>query len=514
MLKKLKKFAKKVFFYKKAIKLKSKTAFEYFKELDSFIKSFDVNSLKLKEEYLWPYIRNKLWIQLYGISNGDMRKVNLLPTAIQRGSNADLNFKRRKEVKFKYNAKEIDELDDEVKVDFLFITVINAAEQVELENGEIYHRITDPFYEIASKMGSTKKIEILRVKSKALEKSKKYFHKVLYVLPPAIYRYGYRYQIKFGKTLTYLKRKIPSIEHNGEALRQFIDWELHTRDFYIELFKKVNPKVVFLNGFHFQAPLISAAHSLGILTVDIQHGIQIGWNPLYNDWKEMPKEGYQALPDYFFVWSKKEFESNKRVFKGEKHKPMIVGFPWLDRQLELTNRLDSEYIKKINKYKIKILIAMQKQPIIPKVYKDLINNSSDDFLWIIRHHPKGNRFKAEDFNKENSKNIIIDKYIDNVSLGQLFKHINIVISEGSTVAAEADYAGLYNFIVGKKGKGNYVDEIDKGFFYYIKNYKEFFSTIKKLDLSKRVSRAELYKKVNLEKVFNLLLEEYNEKNRK
>ncbi len=485
-----------------------KSSQEYFKELSNLIKHFDVNSLKMESEYIWPYIRNRLWIQLYALGNGNMHKNYLPHTAIQRGSSYDLSYRQRKQLKRTYDVKEIEELSaSDHDIDFLFITVLNAAEQVVLDDGRIYHRITDPFYEIAQTVGNAEKVEFLRVKTNAVKSSKNYYHKVLHIFPPLLYKLGFINKIKFGTLLSQLKKRIPSLVHSGENLRQSVDWELHTRDYYIEALKRLNPKIIFLNGFHFQTPLISAADHLNIITVDIQHGIQVGWNPLYNDWKEMPKEGYQGLPDYFFVWGDKEFSSIKKVFKGKKHSPIKVGFPWIERQVELTEKLKEKYIIKISKYKVATLLILQKQAVVPKIYKELIENSPNDHLWIVRHHPKGNKFKVKDFTKKDKDNILIDEYIDTITLSQLFPHIDVVVSEGSSVAAEADHVGLYNFIFSKKGRGNYTHEIKNGSFFFIRNYKEFFSTLNKLDINEKKSRANLYAKVDIESVLIKLLDE-------
>jgi len=479
---------------------------EYFKELTSFASVYDVNSLKYEDEYVWPYLRNRLWIQLFGISNNKMERIDLAPTAIQRGSTVDLPFSSRKKLKSTYSALEINEIDNTlINTDFLFITVINSSEQTLLENGCIYHRITDPFYEIAKSVGKANKIEILKVKSKAIAKSLKYKHKVTYILTPSIFRYGYVKKIKFSDILSFLKKKIPSLSHSGRQLRASLDWELHTRDYYIELFQKIKPKVVFLNGFHYQAPLISACHALNILSVDIQHGIQVGWNPLYNNWKEMPAEGYQSLPNHFFVWGKKEFSSIEKVFFGTKHSPILTGYPWLEKQLEFSEGIKEDYKEKFNSYRVKILLVLQKQPKIAEIFKELIKNSPDDYLWIIRHHPKGNLFTIKDFTNLNKENILLDSYIDNVSLARLCEYVNIAISEGSTVAEEADYFGLYNFIVSTQGKKNYINEINEGHFFYIDKYQEFYDKIEKLDLSIKKSRANLYAKVNIQQVLKELL---------
>jgi len=494
-------------------KYKEKNSQECMKELSNLINSFDVNTLKVNSEYVWPYLRNRLWIQLYGIGNGNENRRNLSIDFVQKGSDKNLPFKSRKNLKKEYKALELDDLEKRNRqVDFLFFTIINAAEQVVLDNGKIYHRITDPFYEIAKKVGNAEKIEILKVKSRAIKKSKKYFHPVTHLLSPYIFRTGYIKKIRFGNLLSTIKKEVPSVEYSGETLRKAIDWEFHTRDFYIDILKIIKPKVVFFNGYHFHAPLISAADKLGIISVDIQHGIQVGWNPLYNDWKEMPKEGYQAIPEHFFVWGEKDFNSIKKVFFGEKHSPILVGSPWIERQLELTNTMEDKYIKEFKKYKVKTLLILQNQTEVPKIYKDLIKKSPKDYLWVVRHHPKGNRFNKSDFSSINQKNIFLSDYFDTITLSQLFKHINIVVSAGSTVSAEADYAGLYNFIFSKKGKDNYIDEIKNGAFFTVDNYHEFYQIVETLDMKKRESRANAYAKVDIESIFKNFLDEKKESN--
>jgi hypothetical protein len=489
---------------------KDPNAQEYMNELVQFIKSTDTNAFMLGEEYLWPYLRQRLWVQLYAAGNSKKAKMRMGPGAMQLGRPRDLPFTFRQQAKIEYDACDIEEIKHgEHEIDFLFLSVINSSEQVILDDGRIYHRVTDPIYEIASKIGNTKKIEMLRVKSKNLTRSKNYYHKVMHVIPPYIIKSGFNQAMRVPDDfIPNLKRNIYSINHSRETLRQFIDWELHTRDYYIDLLQRLSPKFLFLNGFHYQAPLISAAHSLGIKTIDIQHGIQVGWNPLYNHWPEMPKEGYQAVVDYFFVWGKKDADSIKRVFGGKKHSAIIAGAPWLERQIELTQPLLAEHAERLSKFKVRVLLILQNQSKMPAIYKKLIENSPPEYAWVIRHHPKGPRLSVDTNGKDN---VFISEYFDQVVLAQLFKHIDVVVSEGSTVAAEADYAGLYNFIFGKKGKDNYKQEIKSEHFFAIDTYEEIMEKLAILDFTIRKSRASVYARVNLENILiDMLKAEQNQ----
>ena len=493
-------------------KVAEKTLQNYFKDLTNFAAAADVNGLKLGDEYLWPYLRQRLWVQLYGVGRGKTSKGAMPPEAMQRGRLKDLPLASRNELKKKYKALEIKNIKrGSYNVDFLFMVVPNASEQVHLPNGKYYHRVSDPFYEIAKEVGSALKMERLRVKSPHLQRSRDYFHKVQYVFSPVpeVEKYHLSMDYPVG-LLKRLNRRIPYLNYTHPILRRFVDWEMHTRAYYIELLERVNPRYVFVNGFHYQAPLISAAHHLGIKTIDIQHGIQVGYNPLYNDWEEMPPEGYQAVNDYFFVWGEKEAASIEKVFRGSKHAPIVTGFPWLHRQLELTPPLEAEHQEKLSKYKKRILLIMQNQGEVPDLYKKLIELSPPDHLWIVRHHPKGNRFTLADFGPAPHDNVLLDPYFDKIVLAQLFQHTDIAVSEGSTVAIEADYAGLYNFVFDDKGYENYTQEVDSGAFFHIKNASDFYATAKDLDLSVRVSRTGAYAKTDIKAIFQRLLDEGSE----
>ncbi len=484
-----------------------KTLQSYFQDLTQFAARSNPNGLKLGDEYLWPYFRQRLWVQIYGIGQGKPDKAEMPLEIMQRGRSVDLPLKIREGLKTEYKAWDIAEIQPGAhKVDFLFLVVTNAAEQVLLPDGKYYHRITDPFYEIAGQVGRAMKIEMLKARSPHLEKSRDYHHKVQYILPPIPTKldgeFNMEYPVGF---LTKLNRKMTYLHYTHPELRKFLRWDIYTRSYYMDLLQRLRPRFVLLNGYHFQAPLISAAHALGIKTIDIQHGIQVGYNPLYNDWSEMPPEGYQAVVDRFFVWGEKEADSIKKVFKGAKHQPIVTGFPWLNRQRELTIPLDEAYKEKFARYRFKSLLILQNQSTIPQIYKDLIQQSSQDHLWIIRHHPKGRRFTLEDVGHVPHDNVLLDPYFDQIALAQLFKHADIAVSEGSTVAIEADHAGLYNFVFGDKGYENYKQEVDAGAFFHFKKASGFFSKAAKLDLSARKSRTDAYANADIKAIFQDLL---------
>ena len=75
--------------------------------------------------------------------------------------------------------------------------------------------------------------------------------------------------------------------------------------------------------------LIAASRLFGITSVDIQHGKQGKYQPMYSGWL-IPETGYQLLPDYFWCWGKK---SSDHILssspKRNTHIPLIGGYLWL-----------------------------------------------------------------------------------------------------------------------------------------------------------------------------------------
>jgi hypothetical protein len=483
---------------------------QYFNGMLDFIKNYDVNSIKIESEYLWPYLRNHIWIQTSFAYTKRVSRIYLNPIAIQNGHYRQVPIELRLKLKYICDAYEIKELKNE-NCDFLFFINSNGTEEISI-GSEIYHRIIDPVYEVAQNIGTAEKFEIVKSSSINPLKWNRYHNKSKLVF------FGYEEPSSNLENLEYdeklfslIKEYLPFLVLDGKKqLEDLFRYELHIRNQYIKLLKKVNPKVILLHGFHYQAPLISAADSLGILTVDLQHGIQVGWNPLYNHHEELPDSGYQAYPDFFAVWGEKEYKNIEKNFKSKKHKPIYFGNPWLKKLDTLTQPPSEELIQKLNSDKINILIIMQNQPMIPKLFLEIISASDDSILWIVRHHPKGRKYKPHNFGSSKD-NILIDDEIDSILFNQLFKYVNIAISEGSTLAQEASYYGVHNIITGEVGLDNYRDEINKGIFHYLNNandFKKIYSEIKSKD---KKNKFNIFKDVNMENFLNELLIKAEEK---
>ncbi|APG95391.1 hypothetical protein [Sinorhizobium americanum] len=495
MLKKLKKLilsnVKAMLGVKPKKKQQSLTApdIQIYRQLVNFAFNFPVNTIKYNGEHIWPYIRHHLLVQLTAVSIGNKKARDINPFRLQLGNPGEFDIDRKRELAAKYGFNFLEDLSDVEPVDFLFFTALNASEQIEVEQ-KIYYRVSDPLYEMACRAGKAHKVELIRNNSPAIRKTPRYLHRPTFIFSPHIVRTGYNQCIQIKESIrTYFERYLPALRYDGEALLKLVEWELHTRDFCLDLLRTLKPKAIFVPSFHYYAPMISAARELGIVSVDIQHGIQVGYNPLYNDWSELPAEGYRCLPDYFFVWSEKERQNIDNVF-GPHSSPKIIGNLWLKKQLSLDVQFSSALEEAFARHKKIVLLAMQSQTVVPDLFKKLIADAGQDFLWLIRMHPKGKKYKLTDFSKT-ARNVIVSEEVDKLPLVPLLDRVDITLSEGSTIAVEGDTIGVAAFISSETGRLNYINEIKDGQFHYIDSVQSFLRAAGSLGNDRRSRAKEL-----------------------
>lgn len=458
---------------------------QVYRQLVNFAFNFPVNTIKYNGEHIWPYIRHHFLVQLTAVSIGNKKAREINPFRLQLGNPEEFDIDRKRELSAKYGFNFLDELKGAEPVDFLFFTALNASEQIDIGQ-QIYYRVSDPLFEMACQVGKARKVELIRNNSPAIKKTSRYVHRPTFIFSPHIVRSGYSQCIQIKESIQdYFERYLPSLNYDKTSLTQLIEWELHTKEFCLDLLQTLKPKVIFVPSFHYYAPMISAARELGIVSVDIQHGIQVGYNPLYNDWSEMPAEGYKCLPDYFFVWGEKERQNIANVF-GPHSSPKIIGNLWLDKQLSLDVEFSPALEAAIARHKKVVLLAMQSQTAIPQLFKELIAGAGEDFLWLIRMHPKGKKYRASDFSR--TGNVIVSEEVDKLPLVPLLNRVDITLSEGSTIAVEGDTLGVAAFITSETGRMNYVSEIEEGQFYYIENLQGFLGAAASLGEDRR-SRA-------------------------
>ncbi|MCV3391537.1 hypothetical protein L8V88_00705 [Campylobacter sp. IFREMER_LSEM_CL2101] len=447
----------------------------------NFEKMYPVNCLKIQNTYIYPFLRNYLWIRMTMLSNKGIDVDS--PYILQGGGESKIPYRIRQAIKKRLNAVEIEEL-QENKVDILFFTHISSGENLTV-GGKIYQRLTDPFVEEFSKTVTVKKIGI--VKSSDIDLTPDDFHHpYIPLIYPYIFKRGYAEELPFSWDFLDVLKKTTGLKFTKDSLKIFFDWEFFIKDWYKELLLKLKPKLVVCHHLQWNAPLFVAAQELGIKTADIQDGELIGGvNPTYNGWyKIMPREGYESLPNYFFMRSEKDCRHIEKEFTGLKHKAVLLGNPYLYIQKRfISGFIKNKYNNMFKKYNkiVVFLLAMD----LPDIFKDIVANSNEDVLFILRHHPNPvKKFSINDFFIPHN-NLLIGDDFDNCVIGELFNVCDCAISSGS--AASKEFVqwkdNVASFVFNKVTSKHYQMEIDEGNLIFINDCNEFYEHLKKGTLS-------------------------------
>ena len=199
--------------------------------------------------------------------------------------------------------------------------------------------------------------------------------------------------------------------------------------------------------------VIHEAKNRNIKTIDVQHGIQGKFHPMYSHWIKIKNYNYKLVPDKFWCWDK---FSKKNMKDGLPNKQFHM--PVLKKEIHDIIFKKRSTIKKSNK-KI-ILFSLQKEAFshdnfFPKFIDEFLRDKLDnDDLFIFRPQPNVYKHQSKFLKKKiksySKKNILVDdcKY----SFQDLLTKATHHISAFSTTSLEARLYGLRSIVFGEESK--------------------------------------------------------------
>lgn len=424
----------------------------YSRKLVDFEKTTAVLSFKKDTLNMWPMLRHLIWVryQLKYKKNNNFKKAN--PFKIFLGSEWTTDIHEA------YNFTSTEDLPQE-DVELLFFVNQNGTEQAEIE-GKIYHRITDPIFEKASQSYKCKKVQVIK-NSNVFDDE--YHFDTERLLPPLLRTIGYAQDIVIPNNLTNgLKNKLSDLDISNKDVNDASEWFFHAYNIYKSVLLKLKPKAVFFVGFDYHMPLSLAARELGIKAVDIQHGVQIGWSPVYNHWTRFPKQGYDMLPTDFFVWGK--YDKTQLEALMPHSSVHISGFPWVEKQqdfFEPDTSFVEQWLSKHADKKVGIF-TLQDQPSLPEEFIKL-SQVLDDYIWLVKRHPKHPNINTDAIEGTYLSSVELDK----LPLFSLMKYVSLNVTECSTSVIEANYFGVKSICFGVKGFEDYKHFIEERSVYHL-----------------------------------------------
>lgn len=254
--------------------------------------------------------------------------------------------------------------------------------------------------------------------------------------------------------------------------------------FYKLLLKYQKPEVIFIINYYniHSFAMIKAASELNITTVDIQHGIQNNYQPMYSTWSAIPKDGYELLPKVFWVWSSYNKSRLNTWLKGNTYHNVING-----TNISILDNIEKFSLKKNKGIGHNILIATQlNEPLTNWLIKSIKQNSR--IQWIIREHPV---YKVDNAMKKTINSI------DNISFSKtdcLYDEllcVDVVVTSYSTVGFEANMLNIpvvFTSLTAPKRFGEFEEEYN---IFYICNENDFQFFLDKIDKYKNMDNKKV-----------------------
>lgn len=205
--------------------------------------------------------------------------------------------------------------------------------------------------------------------------------------------------------------------------------------------------------------LILASKKFKIKTIDVQHGIQGKYQPMYTHWKKVPKNGYKILPDYFMCWNYKTklyHHSSSNINLRKMHNSFVNNTSWI-------NFYKKNFVYKTSNQQKALLFCLQPKNnkndyLIPKfLIKYIASSLSKNINFIFRIHPNDikslNAIKKIILKIKCSNKIVIDKGLYNIC--DTLKKVTHTLTKSSSTSLEAYYFGINSAVYGKDASENF-----------------------------------------------------------
>src|SRR4030042_1101014 len=236
-------------------------------------------------------------------------------------------------------------------------------------------------------------------------------------------------------------------------------------------------------------PSTPACRNLGIVSVDIQHGLQGDLHWAYGRWNNVPETGYEVLPNLFWVWSNLEAEAIKRWNSSvsEWHQPVVGGNLFLDLWRSSENEIVKYYDNEIGnakgnkKHLIHVLytIGYEDADKLRTILSTMRQNESLCYWWL-RVHP-GKLKERNSFKKWVRENRISNGEVDlatDLPLYALLRQMDLHLTFYSSSVFEAEDLGVPSVVVGDYGKELFSYQISTGWALPADTPEEIISGIK------------------------------------
>lgn len=270
---------------------------------------------------------------------------------------------------------------------------------------------------------------------------------------------------------------------------------------FTKILETTKPKIVMVGNTYndYGFAMILACKKLKIKSVDIQHGFFSDTHFAYSNWNQIPQNGFELLPDYYWSWNK---ESSEQVNGwGEPyHTSVLAGHP-------LFNIYEKRNIKsRSNKSEaLTILYTIQPDPHFDKEkIKNLILSSPDSYKWIIRAHPSNNTNidELKKFFSLTNRDVVVQTSHEN--LFSTIIGIDFHLTMSSSVAIEASTMNKATIFLDKISKEMYNKLFETNWATYMQDHNSLEGAIEYLNSQNKISTPSQLKQLDMSQTFQRL----------
>ncbi len=234
---------------------------------------------------------------------------------------------------------------------------------------------------------------------------------------------------------------------------------LAMKDEFKKIYAKINPDYVACPIYCSLETYAStlAANELGIKTIEVQHGAYS--HPVYEFNCEIPKKGFELVPNYFLSWDEEQNEViNNWAKNTSKHHALVFGINPIKFWKKNTDLFENEAILNLKSYlsnthKIHILFTIS--DFIDEKLVQLIQQTKETTFWYVRNHPRAlNTGMVNDFIKKMNE-LNCDNYdtinSTNAPLYTLLKSVDYHLSSISSIVTEAAQLNVPSIVISESG---------------------------------------------------------------
>ena len=335
------------------------------------------------------------------------------------------------------------------KSQFLFLDVMNK-EYLDKKDNAFYSKYISPYFSSISAVGKTTIVKLTLEEEDRIVK-KNYSFESKYILKARKYFYllnihkMYQYNRQFAEVLVPIDRYSNDKPYKYSDYASSLSIKLIDINFYKEIsfmaLKKVKPKSVFIEtyfGHNDYYGAILSAKKLNIPVIDIQHGNSSSF--MYRGYDFEINSNKCVLPDYYWVWSKLEYDYvlSERPAKNVLM-PILLGKHFFEEVSTEFSEIDALILDIKKKYSKVVLITFQYNYRQYEFLKNVISDSKDCFF-LFRFHPLDYTdpgFREYYINYFSELVNIEYEMTTKVSINALFKLIDLHLTLSSAAAIDA-----------------------------------------------------------------------------